>query len=102
MDSNERKKQIRAVAAALISNDQEIARPKASSTDMTEKNRLFGRNMLYLSVLTAILGLYLNDFWWQIMFIFFSLTLRYRLMAIGKPNKETIQGTIPLLEHRAL
>ena len=103
MDSNERKKQIRAVAAALISNDQEIARPKASSTDMTEKNRLFGRNMLYLSVLTAILGLYLQRLL-VANYVHFLLAdaRRYRLMAIGKPNKETIQGTIPLLEHRAL
>jgi|APIni6443716594_1056825.scaffolds.fasta_scaffold2915870_1 hypothetical protein len=93
MDSNERKKQIRAVAAALISNDQEIARPKASSTDMTEKNRLFGRNMLYLSVLTAILGLYLNDFWWQIMFIFFSLTLAaIGLWRLENPTKRPFKG----------
>lgn len=75
MDSNERKKLIKASAEALIQKDQEISHLKITSPEVLEKNRLFGRNMLYLSVLTAVLGLYLHDSGWQIMFMFFSLTL---------------------------
>lgn len=89
MNSNERKKQIKAAAEALIEKDQEIAHFKAASPDMAEKNRLFGRNMLYLSVLTAILGLYLHDSRWQIVFIFFSLTLAaIGLRRLENPTKK--------------
>ena len=89
MNSNERKKQIKAAAEALIEKDQEIAHLKAASPDMVEKSRLFGRNMLYLSVLTAILGLYLHDSGWQIVFIFFSLTLAaIGLWRLENPTKK--------------
>lgn len=75
MSSNERKKQIKKDAEALFKKDQEIARLKAASPNMVEKNRLFGRNMVHLSFLAAVLGLYRNDPWWQFLFVFFSLTV---------------------------